>query len=249
MSWPRILVYYLIAIGLAVYLQGEVRRLHPAVQVPVATTLPFLEAVPERIDRLRAEREDLSVEFRKRDGRWVVTEPVGVASPNDIVDAVIESLTSMPPIEVVADTGEHGQYGLNPPLIRVRIEAGGEILSTIAFGQLNPTHTAVYAKKSGKEDIYLLGLNARYYLDLVFENVRRQLASAGVVPSPGLDARGDGGQPLVPSVVESAPTPVAEPTPEPAAKASVPASKPKPVAPAPKPQVPAHKPAHSDKHK
>lgn len=220
MSWPRIALYYLLAIGIGLYLQGEIRRLHPLAAVPVATTLPFVEAVAERVDRLRAEREDLSVEFRKREGRWVVTEPEGVTSPSDIVDAVLESLTSLPPIEVVADNSEHGQYGLNPPRIRVRIEAGGEILSTIAFGELNPTRTAVYAKKSGKEEIYLLGLNSRYYLDLVFENVRRQMASAGVTVAP-------------PAGVEE----VTEPAPA------------IETAPAPKPTAPARKPASGSKRK
>ncbi|MBI5506917.1 MAG: DUF4340 domain-containing protein [Deltaproteobacteria bacterium] len=211
MSWPRIALYYALAIGLAIYLQGELRRLHPAIAAPVATTLPFLEAVPERIDRLRAESDDLAIEFQRREGRWVVAEPQGVVSPSDIVDAVLESLTSLPPIEIVADSAEHGQYGLNPPRIRVRIEAGGEILSTIAFGGLNPTRTAVYAKKSGKEEIYLLGLNSRYYLDLVFENVRRQLASAGaaVAPAAGVEQR-DAEQ--VPRAAEPVPAPAPKPT-------------------------------------
>ena len=184
MNWSRIAVYYVLAIGLSFYLQGELRSMHPEQQAPVATTLPFLEAVPERIDRVVAERDNLSIEFRRNEGRWVVAEPPGVVCPNDIVDAVLESLTSVPPIDVVDDS-EHGQYGLNPPRIRMRVETAGEIVSTIAFGELNPTHTAVYAKKSGKEDVYLLGLNARYYLDLIFENVRRQLAMGGAAGAPG----------------------------------------------------------------
>lgn len=212
MSWPRIALYYALAIALAVYLQGELRRLHPVVEAPVATTLPFLEAVPERIDRLRAETDDLSIEFHRRDGRWVVAEPAGVVSPSDIIDAVLESLTSLPPIEIVADSAEHGQYGLNPPRIRVRIEAGGEILSTIAFGELNPTRTAVYAKKSGKEEIYLLGLNSRYYLDLIFENVRRQLASAGVVAAPDAAVEQRAAE-QVPSAAEPPPVPVTKSAP------------------------------------
>jgi len=230
-SWPRIAVYYLLAIALAVYLQGELRRRHPVVEAPVATTVPFLSAVPERIDRLRAETDDLSIEFRRRDGRWVVTEPEGVVSPSDIVDAVLESLTSLPPIDVVADRAEQGQYGLNPPRIRVRIEAGGEILSTIAFGELNPTRTAVYAKKSGKEEIYLLGLNARYYLDLVFENVRRQIASSGAAPGSGASGLGDGGgqaRGLAAPAPAATPEPaLAEPAPQPAERAVKPEPSPK----------------------
>jgi hypothetical protein len=56
------------------------------------------------------------------------------------------------------------------------------------LGELSPTRTAVYARKSGSDDIALIGLNAKYYIDLVFENVRRQRASAGIEapePAPG----------------------------------------------------------------
>lgn len=260
MSWARIALYYVCAIGLALYLQGELGRLHSAQQAPAATTLPFLEAVPERIDRLRAERDDLSIEFQRgEDGRWTVAEPPGVSCPNDIVDAVLDSLTSVPPIDVVDAGSGPAQYGLNPPRIRMRVETAGEIVSTIAFGELNPTRTAVYAKKSGKEEIYLLGLNARYYLDLIFENVRRQLASAGVAIPPGAGAQVPGRGRILPApaapdaaapagepkLIEQVPA-VEQPKPleqQPKAE-TVPAEPPKAVAPAPtKARAPASKPA------
>ncbi|MFN2426394.1 MAG: DUF4340 domain-containing protein, partial [Candidatus Binatia bacterium] len=182
MSWPAILVYYLLAAVLTFHLVSATRGPETAV-TPAAATAPFLEAVPERIDRVRMENESLAIQFEKRDGRWITTEPEGLAPPGDVIDAVLESLTSLPAIDIVADgSGREGEFGLVPPRMRIRIEQQGALVSMIALGELSPTRTAVYARKSGSDEVALIGLNAKYYIDLVFENVRRQRGSAGASP-------------------------------------------------------------------
>lgn len=189
MSWPRILVYYALAVLLTFHLTGIVRDREAAVETAEPASAPFLEAVPERIDRVRLENESMAVQLERRDGRWIVTEPEGLAPPGDVIDAVLESFTSLPAIETVSDGVEHqGQFGLVPPRARIRIEQQGTLVSTIVLGELSPTRTAVYAKKSGSEEVALIGLNAKYYIDLVFENVRRQRESTGV-PVPDGDER------------------------------------------------------------
>lgn len=190
MSWLRIAIYYAVAALLTAHLLSVTG----AREVETATTadakLPFLEAVPERIDRVRAEQDDLAVQFERRDGRWIVTEPEGLAPPGDVVDALLETLTSLPAIEIVSDGVEHeGQFGLVPPRARIRLEQEGTLVSTIVLGELSPTRTAVYAKKSGKDEVALIGLNSRYYLDLVFENVKRQRQSSGAAaPAAPVDS-------------------------------------------------------------
>ncbi|HYB97856.1 MAG TPA: DUF4340 domain-containing protein [Candidatus Limnocylindrales bacterium] len=249
MTWPRILAYYALAFVLGAHLWS----VHSARTVeeakPAATNEPFLAAVPERIDRVRAERADAAVEFQRQQGRWAITEPVGLASPSDIVDALLDGLVATPPIEIVADSVErHGQYGLNPPRIRLRVEQAGEVLSTIAFGELNPTRTAVYAKKAGKDEVYLLGLNSQYYLDLIFENVRRQLASTGaampepiVPPEDGAPSALDALAPAPRPAAALGPPPVQPPAP--AAGASTPGTAPIPGAAPLAPASPGNDPA------
>ncbi|MFN2376914.1 MAG: DUF4340 domain-containing protein [Candidatus Binatia bacterium] len=194
MSWPRILVTYLVAALLTFHLVGKDRDATVAEEQSAATTTPFLEAVPERIDRVRMEDRSMAVQFERRDGRWITTEPEGLAPPGDVVDAVLESFTSLPAIEIVATGVEHeGQFGLVPPSARVRIEQEGAVVSTIVLGDLSPTRTAVYARKSGKDEVALIGLNAKYYLDLVFENIRRQRGSVGTAPpANGIAVPADG---------------------------------------------------------
>lgn len=194
MSWPRILVTYLVAVLLTFHLVGKGRDATVAEEQAAAPTTPFLEAVPERIDRVRMEDRSMVVQFERRDGRWITTEPEGLAPPGDVVDAVLESFTSLPAIEIVATGVDHeGQFGLVPPSARVRIEQQGAVVSTIVLGDLSPTRTAVYARKSGKDEVALIGLNAKYYLDLVFENIRRQRGSTGIaVPAAGIAAPAGG---------------------------------------------------------
>lgn len=194
MSWPRILVTYLVAALLTFHLVGKGRDATVAEEQAASPTTPFLEAVPERIDRVRMEDRSIAVQFERREGRWITTEPEGLAPPGDVVDAVLESFTSLPVIEIVATGVEHeGQFGLVPPSARVRIEQQGAVVSTIVLGDLSPTRTAVYARKSGKDEVALIGLNAKYYLDLVFENIRRQRGSTGTAaPAGGTGAPADG---------------------------------------------------------
>lgn len=200
MSWPRIFVYYALAALLSFHLAGILRARDAAKQTSTPITAPFLAAVPGRIDRVRLENESVAVQFERRDGRWVATEPEGLAPPGDVIDAILESFTSLPAIETVSDGIEHqGQFGLVPPRVRIRVEQEGALISTIVLGELSPTRTAVYAKKSGSEEVALIGLNARYYIDLVFENVRRQRGSAGsadpVADEPGEEPQAGAPQP------------------------------------------------------
>ena len=79
MSWSKIIAYYALAALLTFHLLGVTDE-HDAAQAPAASTAgPFLEAVPERIDLIRMESESMALQFEKREGRWVTTEPEDLA--------------------------------------------------------------------------------------------------------------------------------------------------------------------------
>ena len=187
MSWARIVLFYVVALVLTLHLKSVTDHEAGETEAAKAPTVPFLTAVPERIDRVRFESSTLALQFERKDGRWVTTEPEGLAPPGDVIDAVLDSFATLPPIEIVsAGKDQEDQFGLVPPRMRIRIEQAGELISTVVLGELSPTRTAVYARKSGSDDVALIGLNAKYYIDLVFENVRRQRSSTGapVPPAP-----------------------------------------------------------------
>ncbi len=210
MSWGRILVFYAIALALTLHLRSVTH--HEAGEAATkAPTTPFLEAVPERIDRVRFESATLALQFERKDGRWITTEPEGLAPPGDVIDAVLDSFATLPPIEIVSlGKDQVDQFGFVPPRMRIRIEQEGALVSTVVLGELSPTRTAVYARKSGSDEIALIGLNAKYYIDLVFENVRRQRASAGIpLPPPAGEGEDKGAAP-VPAGEGALPVPAGE---------------------------------------
>jgi hypothetical protein len=43
---------------------------------------------------------------------------------------------------------------------------------SVQIGARNPTQTAVYARRGDEDAIFLVGMNLRYYIDLIFEAAR-----------------------------------------------------------------------------
>ncbi len=187
MNWLRILAYYALAALLGAYLYAYRAQRQPQELSSEDSERPLIAAVVEDIDHVRIDKGEIELEFSRNDsGRWELRSHPGLRFNSDLLDAVLDTLTSIAPIEIVDTSSDSaGQYGLRPPKVRMRVERDGVILSTLAFGVRNPTRTAVYARKSGSDSVYLLGLNSSYYLDLIFEQFAKELRSRGI-------SRGDG---------------------------------------------------------
>ena len=102
-------------------------------------------------------------------------EPAGAVVPPDLVDAAVATLTAGQVSEVVADGARGGDltvFGLATPSSTIVLTTNGENGSrdvTVLFGDMNPTRTALYARLADDPRAYLVGLNVRYYEDLIFE--------------------------------------------------------------------------------
>ena len=114
-----------------------------------------------------------SLRFQKdKDGKFYnLVAPPGKFVPHDLMDAMVSLLTSAKSVEVVAeDTSDLAQFGLDHPKSVVTIESSGQPQPIkIAFGNENPTHTAIYAQIEGIPKVFLLGQNIEYYQSLMFQ--------------------------------------------------------------------------------
>jgi hypothetical protein len=114
-----------------------------------------------------------SIEARRDDGRWHVVAPAGVSVPPDLLAAAVATLTAGQSAEVVNDgaTGDLASFGLTEPTSEMEVAFDGEAPERVRviFGARNPTRTALYAKRADAPTVYLVGLNVRYYEDLIFE--------------------------------------------------------------------------------
>ena len=79
-------------------------------------------------------------------------------------------LTQLPDVEVVDEgKGSIAQFGLDPPVSQMLLTLSGGKPVTVRFGSRNPSGTAIYAQRDDGPRVYLIGLNVRYYEDLVFQ--------------------------------------------------------------------------------
>jgi len=171
MSWRRIAIYYILAalIGGAVYMEQRMRE--PSLPGD-DTAPPIVEYLATRIDKLALEGEGVGVSFERTDGRWEVLEPSGVDIGSDLVEALLDTLTTIPPVEILrGQSDELGQFGLSSPRFSLELMSDGERVALVEIGQRNPTRTAVYARLDGDGPVYLLGFNAQYYVDLIVAEV------------------------------------------------------------------------------
>jgi hypothetical protein len=177
MSWRAVAVIYAV-LGLLLIV---VLPLGPA---PTVEDAPPPEAAPERsllgiessaVQAVLFRRGDLRVRAVREDGRWRTVEPAGATVPSDLVDAAVATLTAGQVSPVVTEgraTDDLTVFGLAVPsseivLTKVADAGGGDI--RVVLGERNPTKTAVYARRGDDPRVYLVGLNVRYYEDLIFE--------------------------------------------------------------------------------
>ncbi len=180
-TWRSVAVYWVLAavVGLQLHFESRERLAfsQPDQERPRA---PLVAVAPESVDAVRVARGSAAVDLVRTQGRWSVRPPARADMSSDLVDALIDSLTTIPPVEVVSEGGERSdtnpgasEYGLDPPHYRIAMAIAGKPVAEVEIGQRNPTRTAVYARVAGDARLYLMGLNAQYYVDLIFEQAER----------------------------------------------------------------------------
>ncbi len=172
MTWSRAALYWACFLALGVYYLA-VERAPAGEAVAHLTRAPFLNVPESEFTALEVRRGDALVRCRRVDGRWQVGEPAGATVPADLVAGLITNLTQLPDVEVVAETKrERAQFGLDNPESRIVLTPASGTPVTVTLGNRNPAGTAVYAERNDSERVFLIGLNVRYYEDLLFEALR-----------------------------------------------------------------------------
>jgi len=125
------------------------------------------------IDSVTVSSGNESLTFQKtKDGKlYELVAPPGKFVPHDLMDALVSLLTGAKSVEVVADdTTDLEQFGLDHPKSEIVVQGAGQPQPIkLAFGNENPTHTAIYAQIEGVPKVFLLGQNLEYYQSLMFQ--------------------------------------------------------------------------------
>lgn len=169
MTWRRALTYWGCFLILSAYYLLVLRE--SARPTPAhLTRAAFLNLAESNIEGMELRRGSDVIRCRRVDGRWQVVEPAGGAVPSDLVAALVANLTQLPDVEVVDEGGgDIAQFGLDPPVSEITLTQTDAQPTTVRFGSRNPSGTAIYAQHGDARRVYLIGLNVRYYEDLVFQ--------------------------------------------------------------------------------
>ncbi len=172
MTWRRAALYWACCFGLLAYYVAVLRE--PAGQ-PAAhlTRAPFLQLDVARIESLEVQRGSERLRCARAGDRWQVVDPAGRHAPSDLIAALIDNLTQLPDVEVVADgAGDLVPFGLAPPVSDLTFTETDRPPVRVRLGNPNPAGTAVYAQREGDARVFLVGLNVRYYEDLLWSAAR-----------------------------------------------------------------------------
>ena len=172
MTWRRAALYWGLFIVLAAYYVAAERE--PAGEAAAhLTRAPFLNLGEEQIAAVQIQRGATVVLCRRLAGRWKVVDPPDSRVPADLISGLISNLTQLPDVEVVADKpADLAQFGLDKPASQLVITPVSGDPVTVRLGNRNPSGTALYAQRSTSSRVFLVGLNVRYYEDLLFEGVQ-----------------------------------------------------------------------------
>jgi hypothetical protein len=178
MSWRQVLCFWILALALAGWLYVDSRAPQPVAMEGEPALAPLVAQPADRFEEVSISRGGDKLSFRREGGRWREVAPTDIDIPSDLVAALLDTLSTIPPIERLSgESSTAPEFGLAPPEVRIELRGSAAELLGVDIGRRNPTRTAAYATVTGATDVYLIGLNAQYYLELIFDEVARQRSS------------------------------------------------------------------------
>jgi hypothetical protein len=174
MSWGRVAVIYTVLAVLAVWVfaldPGAPVAERPDAPPPAAASI--LDTDAATVTALTIRKDGKVVQANRTDTRWATAQPPGATVPPDLYEAMVATLTAGQAAEELGHEPDSAwaTYGLATPVATLDVALRGASQPvTVYIGDENPTRTAVYARRNDRPTVYLVGLNLRYYIDLVFE--------------------------------------------------------------------------------
>ena len=188
MTWTRALAYVGVWLALsAIYFAGfagpggrgtqaDVDTRVAAAAAPTRAPEPetpsrqasYLSVKPEQVVEVEVSSGKRRVRAVRDGERWRIAEPPGVSVSSDLISALIAGVLGATAVQVVSvDDTRDAEFGLDVPTTRVRFATEDKSGVDLVLGKENPAQTGVYGRAAGSPEIVLVGLNARYYIDMV----------------------------------------------------------------------------------
>ena len=167
MSWLRALIYVALGVALGIVYLGTAPPA-PVVVSRARAPEPTTPSTPA-IDAVHVESAGRVVHAARTGELWQITQPIGSHVPSDLITALISAVLETPAEPVSADGADVAEFGLDNPSARVTFSRSDAPPVTVLLGSVNTPETGVYGRVEGNAQVLLLGLNVRYYVDLVLK--------------------------------------------------------------------------------
>lgn len=137
---------------------------------------------------------DREIVLKKVDGNWRLAAPLDAPADtvavSNIVNAVVQA-------EVTKDLGDAGgklgQYGLEPPFVRVTLTSKEKALPAVLVGKTTPIGASAYAKLADAPNVVLTGGALRAGLDKQVKDLRdKTILSFGDPEVRKIEIQGEG---------------------------------------------------------
>ena len=169
MRWRQVILLYAIAGLLALdYLHGGTAGEEPPGD-PKAGRPRVVRLDRATISEVAVQHGDRRVVARRDGDGWRVEEPAGVDIPSDLLRAFVAAVLDADEIERIGGDQARAAFGLDDGATRVEIRPSGGPPETLWLGNVNPSGTAIYARRLGDADVILVGRAVRLYEELIFQ--------------------------------------------------------------------------------
>lgn len=182
MNWRRIGLLYVLA-GLLAVEYWRLERIPPPPEPgdPSSTHPRLLDVDVKTIQRLRIIHGGRVLVAEHGADGWVASDPPDAPVASGLIDAFVTTLATAETIAQAGDgSSDPAAFGLDDRAVRIEILTSVGPPVVVLLGNLSPTGTTVYARRSGDPAIVVIGRNVAYYEDLIFQALPPAQVPAGI---------------------------------------------------------------------
>jgi hypothetical protein len=154
-----------LAAAMVAVMLADGRDIIPKPLPPTPEGVPLLDASVDRVGRLEWTRGPERLTLVHTAAGW--HDAAGHPWPADVIDVALDALASLRPRTVLE--GAHAdlaEYGLAPASEQLRVLDGtGRELLALDIGNRNPAWTGNYSRRTGHDEVLLVGSLLRWELD------------------------------------------------------------------------------------
>lgn len=162
-----ILLLVLIGLGAYVYL---VER--PAAEEE-ARSKKLLDFDKDQIVELALVYEDREMHLAKTDDEWTLEKPLEARADASSVNSLLNTLANAEVDKQLEDVSANlGSYGLDTPLVTVRMKTKDAELAAVSVGKDTPFGSSTYTRRAEEDNVLITTSSLRYAVDKQVKDLR-----------------------------------------------------------------------------